>query len=377
MKTMFSRHLSFLLCFLLISSIALSGCNRDSPETSKEAEETTITTVTTINISQSITERVSGAIFTYDVFFHAEKIGGKEIDGNYSGKSYAQINMDTSGMSGAALGFSGGIDVFFICDTFSFDLEEYDFDTFSKFYEENASDDELAPLAPLALEYIANISAPSRASATLDMLAEAVMGGEAEVNESDAEKGSMAMLLTVSGQKASINIPSLGIGDTFTGKITTMDMTSDRYTDDMNDAKKSMESASAAFESIENTDLTGDAQETSSLVVAGIDLGELGENLSLPEGFDTTLFSLPEDANIFNAGSSKPDEKKAYHIMFYTSLSASELKEFYNDIVEAADPKMSDDTMFMADYGGHRITISITEDTMTGQRIVYLDYKEY
>lgn len=377
MKTMFTRHLSFLLCFLLISSIALSGCNRDSPETSKEEKETTTTTVTTINISQSITKKVSGATFTYDVFFRAEKIGGKEISGHYSGQSYSQINMAASGLSGAALGFSGGVDVFFICDTFSFDLAEYDFETFNEFYQENASDDDLAPLAPLSLEYIANISAPSRASATLDMMADATMGGEAEVNESGAEQDSMAMLLTVSGQKASVNIPSLGIVDSFTGKITTLDIASDDYTDNMNDANKSMESANAAFESIENTNLTGTAQESSSLVVAGIDLGETGEHLSLPEGFDTALFPLPEDANIFNAGSSKPDEKRAYHIMFYSSLSTTDIKEIYKDIVEAADPDISDETMFFADYGDRLITLSITEDTVTGQRIVYLEYKEY
>jgi len=94
-----------------------------------------------------------------------------------------------------------------------------------------------------------------------------------------------------------------------------------------------------------------------------VDLGEIGENLSLPDSFPKDVLPLPEDANIVNVN--EGSDNKGIGIIFKTGKSFDEAITYCQDIMKDgtifAEDKKDDSYFLMGNKDKYSIMISVSK----------------
>lgn len=118
--------------------------------------------------------------------------------------------------------------------------------------------------------------------------------------------------------------------------------------------------------------VAAEAAESAPEVEINVSMGEMGENMSLPESFPKDVFPLPEDANIVNVNENK--DAKAVSIVFKTGKSFDEAVAYCQDIMKGGSIGMEDkkDASYLLMGDKDKYGVMITVSKYNGENISIL-----
>lgn len=170
----------------------------------------------TLHVDDIVTKTTDGLAVKYNLVLIADKEGGIDEIGTYTGTVHLTIDFDASQMSKDMIKVMGGFNVDVSASSFTFDLVGYDIETYSRYSLKEGE----APIMPL-------VQYDSMALATPEMSGEGsidvfVKGPGAQGGHKDNAGGAMAVPLkiAITGGQVNVSIPMLNLGDSFNGMVT-------------------------------------------------------------------------------------------------------------------------------------------------------------
>lgn len=170
----------------------------------------------TLHVDDTVTKTTDGLAVKYNLVLIADKEGGIDEVGAYTGTVHLTIDFDASQMSKEMLKVMGGFNVDVYADSFTFDIVVYNIETYSEFGVNEGE----APLAPL-------VQYDSMALATPQMSGEGsidifVKGPNAQGGHKENAGSALPIPLkiAITGGKVNVSIPMLNLGDSFEGMVT-------------------------------------------------------------------------------------------------------------------------------------------------------------
>lgn len=122
--------------------------------------------------------------------------------------------------------------------------------------------------------------------------------------------------------------------------------------------------------SAETTSEVNKIEEKSDTEI-NVSMGQMGSNLSLPDGYPKDVIPLLDDANIVNVNDARDTISKAIGIGYTTKKSFEDAIEFYGDVMKDGSINMKniadDNFIILGSKGDYVVTISgaLTNGTVT------------
>jgi hypothetical protein len=124
----------------------------------------------------------------------------------------------------------------------------------------------------------------------------------------------------------------------------------------------SQPAAAEAAESTPEVDTIEELEHASGMEI-NVSMGEMGENMSLPESFPKDVLPLPEDANIVNVNDNA--DTKSVSIIFKTGKNFDEALAYCQDIMKdgtiTVEDKKDDSYILMGSKDKYSIMITVSK----------------
>lgn len=225
----------------------------------------------TLYVDQTIPVTTDGMTVDYTLLLVAQKTGGKDVYGTYTGACYLGVKFDASQMNNSVMQLLGGFNVDAYSYDLSFDVISYDIEAYSDY---GLKDGE-APIAPLvSYESMALLTPEMTGSGSLNPSIDGIQGEHAEINESASGTETIPMKITINSGQVSVYIPSLQISHSFKGTLT-----GEPLTDADADYDAMMTEAVDKIDAILQEEAAAEAEDGEDSGGLG-ELGELGELFS-------------------------------------------------------------------------------------------------
>lgn len=184
----------------------------------------------TLYVDQTIPKVEDGLTVNYQLMIVAQKDGGKDVYGTYTGVAYVGVNFDASQMSNSVMQVLGGFNVNAYTYDLTFDVVAYDEETYSAY---GLKPDDV-PLAQLVIhESMALLSPSMTGTGTFDTSLTGVQGEQGGYSDSAQSTTVIPMRILINSGKVSVYVPSMGLSDSFKGMVTGVPLSSGSTDDDM------------------------------------------------------------------------------------------------------------------------------------------------
>lgn len=217
------RRITVLLLILIACLLAGCTAEKTSTEGSSEAKAASAVPVEanwTLHVDQTIPVEKDGMTVNYTLVLVADKLGGTDIYGEYTGNAHIKVELDASKLSNEVIKIVGGFKVEVSADNLKFDVIPHNADAYHKYYQYEPSD-MVFPLKPIR-DYngMALLSPVMKGSGTLNPTAEGIAGEKVKVDESVSGSETMPMRILVSDLKVLVEVPALKLTGYFNGQLT-------------------------------------------------------------------------------------------------------------------------------------------------------------
>lgn len=170
----------------------------------------------TLHVDDTVTKTADGLTVKYNLVLIADKEGGIDETGIYTGTVHLTIDFDASQMSQEMLKVMGGFRVDVSADSFTFDIVGYNIETYSEF---GITEGEL-PIPPLVqYDSMALATAQMSGEGSIDVF---VKGPNAQGGHKESASSALPVPLkiAITGGQVNIVIPMLNLDDSFDGMVT-------------------------------------------------------------------------------------------------------------------------------------------------------------
>jgi hypothetical protein len=171
----------------------------------------------TLTVDQTIPVTRDGLTVNYTLLLVAQKAGGTDVSGVYTGAAYVGIHFDASQMSVDVMQAFGGFDMNACAYDLSFEVTGYDEESFSAY---GLSADDVPLWQLVEYESMALLSPEMSGSGTLDPSIVGAQGEQGGINASASGTTAIPMKITVESGKVTVSVPSFNLGDSFHGILT-------------------------------------------------------------------------------------------------------------------------------------------------------------
>jgi hypothetical protein len=172
----------------------------------------------TLHVDQTIPVEKDGMTVNYTLVLIAEKQGGTDIYGSYTGNANIKVEMDASKLSNEVIKMFGGFNMEASSEELKFDIVPHNADAYHEYYsyEPNV----IFPLKPIR-DYngMALISPSMKGSGSINLQAEGIQGEKLENNESEAGTETIPMRILVSDLNVLVEVPIFKLTGYFNGQL--------------------------------------------------------------------------------------------------------------------------------------------------------------
>ncbi|MCE5235614.1 MAG: hypothetical protein ABFC62_06275 [Clostridiaceae bacterium] len=157
-------------------------------------------------------------MINYQLVLTAEKQGGTDERGAYTGTAHLTANFDASQMSQELLKVMGGFNIDITASPLTFDVVAYSMEDYSDF---GVKEDEVGLLAPLVqYDSMSLVNAPFSGSGSLDVLVQDIQGQEGQAKTDFSGIAPIPMKIAIVGGQVTVTIESMELSDcSFMGMV--------------------------------------------------------------------------------------------------------------------------------------------------------------
>lgn len=219
------RAKKFGLLSLIVAACLLTGCTAEkSPSagnsTVKAASAVPVEANWTLHVNETIPVEKDGVTVNYTLVLVADKQGGTDIYGTYSGNAHIKVEMDASKLSDEVIKMVGGFKMEASAEELKFEVIPHNADAYQEYYTYEPTD-AVFPLKPVR-EYngMALVSPNMKGAGSIDLQARGIQGEKLEKNESVTGTEAIPMRILVSDLDVLVEVPALKLTGYFKGQLT-------------------------------------------------------------------------------------------------------------------------------------------------------------
>lgn len=212
---------ALIVCFMMVAFLAVGCSAEDSGKagTVAAASDKPIEANWRIHVDQTIPVEKDGMTVNYTLVLIADKHGGTDIYGTYTGHADIKVEMDASKLSNEVIKMLGGFKMEASADNLEFDVVPHDTEAYQQYFQYEPTD-VVFPLKPVR-DYngMALISPEMKGSGLINPQAQGVQGEKLEENKTVSGVETIPMRVLVSDLNVLVEVPPLKLTSFFWGQV--------------------------------------------------------------------------------------------------------------------------------------------------------------
>lgn len=213
---------TLILCIAVFVCLTV-GCSAGEPGkagTAAAASDEPVDANWTIRVDQTIPVEKDGMTVNYKLVLVANKQGGTDVYGKYSGHAQIKVEMDASKLTNDVIKMLGGFKMEAAAEKLELEVVPHDAEAFQQYFQYESTDI-VFPLKPVR-DYngMALITPDMKGAGTVNPMGQGVQGEKLGTDKSVEGVEAMPMRILISDLDVLVEVPALKLTSFFKGQIT-------------------------------------------------------------------------------------------------------------------------------------------------------------